>query len=223
MPATKITEEIRLNPMPLSPRQEQIIIGTLLGDGNLFSHPRAKDWRFRTVSRFQDREYLRWKWRELRSTGLFPNSPPIRVQKKGPCWRLYSLQHSIFTEYRKLFYPGGKKVISPKVLELLDDLGLAVWYQDDGSFPSKDGKKGGRLSLSTESFLLKEVELVRDWIFNKYGISFHISCAPSRGSKPVMWLYNRGDVSRFLDIVGPYIVPCMSRKSWDDKGTKEEL
>jgi len=202
--------------MLLTSRQEQIILGTLLGDSDLrMTTVRSRNALFRNGHCDKDREYVFWKYKELETTGLFRHIPKLTVRQFKDRtgfrtrWWFRSRSHSVFTELHKLFYPNGKKIVPPEVLEKLGDLGLAVWYMDDGSLSL--GRPGRPMvSLCTEGFSLEENCLVRDWFKSKYGLSFKF-IERSLGAYRLR-LSRRYEVYEFVDIVRPYIVPCMERK-----------
>jgi len=201
----------------LSPRQEQIILGTSLGDGSLSIGKRSRNARFSTSSRNQDREYVFWKYRELESTGLFLHPPQQRLRQtpfgSSFGWGLRSRAHPVFTEFHRLFYPDGKKTAPVEVLDKLDDFGLAIWYQDDGYFHWHHSEYP-RVSLCTYGFSLEENQVIGDWFKGKYGLLFKLQTRPrALGGKAYRLALGRTqEVQRFLDIVKPHIHPCMGRK-----------
>ncbi len=128
----------------ISHSHRQIILGTLLGDGHLFIPKRRpsrpvpqadlpRNARFTTSSCEKDKGYILWKFHELEPTGLFPPPKPKKRSTGRIQWVLESRRNPLFTELHKLFYPDGKKRLPLGVLDELDDLGLAVWYMDDGN------------------------------------------------------------------------------------------
>jgi len=204
-------------PVEVTPRQEQIFMGTILGDGNLKKRKGGRNSLFRVSHCEADKDYVFWKYQELGSTGLFLHKPKRRLNNNGfgmerrsYRWELSSRRHIIFSSFEELFYPNGEKRITREILDRLEPLGLAVWYMDDGSYPSKDGVKGGRLSLSIQSFTEEEARVIQWWFWDKFGLKFSLSLAT--GGRPVLWIYNKPMVAKFLEVVRPYVIPCMARK-----------
>jgi len=196
-----------------SPRQEQIVLGTTLGDGYLRMGKSSANARLETKSK--DRDYIFWKYRELFSTGLFSHPPKIRPLG---AWLLYSKCHPIFTELRSLFYPKGRKIVPPEVLENLEPLGLAVWYMDDGSLnplirKSRPGKVYPRVFLCTDNFSHEENKLIRTWLESRFHLRYvtvgGVSGSPNRYR--IRILGNNG-VNALMKVVGPYVIYPMSRK-----------
>ena len=68
-----------------------------------------------------------------------------------------------------MFYPNGKKIIPLNIEEYLTEISLAFWIMDDG------GKNThGDLILHTNSYTLKEVELLISVLNNKFNLSSKI-------------------------------------------------
>ena len=63
-----------------------------------------------------------------------------------------------------MFYTKGKKVIPLNIYEYLTPLALAVWIMDDGGWTNNG------VRIATNSFELKEVELLNETIKSKYNL-----------------------------------------------------
>ena len=205
---------------PFNLRQEQIILGTILGDGYLHK-PTDRETNSRLVTSCceKDEDYIFWKYQELSSSYLFPYPPKLSSTyldgKEFKRWMIRSKNNIVFTEYRDLFYPQGRKIVPSKALEYLNDLGLAVWYMDDGSLSKKRYLNGdlANLKICTQCFTWEEDILIRDWFKERYKISpFRIQ---ERGdNRYILRLSHGNSIKRFLSIVSPYVeeVKCMKRK-----------
>ena len=194
----------------LSKRQEQIIIGSLLGDSSLDRIKSPFDnSRMKVSHRDKDKEYLDWVHSELRSTGLFPNEPHQRVDLLT--WSLRSRSHPLFTEYRKLFYPDGTKVVPQSILERLDGLGLAVWYMDDGSL---SWGRNHQLRIYTDGFSLSENERIIRWFRRNYHLTFRAHRRDSSSGTYYLILSGKPQIKEFLLRVQDFVSPlsCMRRK-----------
>ena len=189
----------------LSLRQCQVLSGTLLGDGNLRISGAGRNARLRVSHREEDGDYLFWKYQELEPSGLF-KSPPFLRKNNGYAigkllWSFCSRCDPVLTSYYQLFYPNGKKIVSREILDGLGELGLAVWYQDDGS----QYRKGGEVILCTEGFGLEGNRIIRKWFKQSYDLRPRVS---SRGRLE----FRRVDSQKFLELTRPYMVSCMERK-----------
>jgi len=118
-------------PYRLGPLQWQVVLGGLMGDGNLSPSriPGSLGTRFRMGHGARQLDYLDWK------ASLFGNiGQSRRVNAKGAGFvDLTPLPE--LAELREAVYLGdGRKHLSWEYLKALTPLALAVWYCDDGSF-----------------------------------------------------------------------------------------
>jgi len=151
----------------LSPRQRQIITGTILGDA--YVAPGGNHYYLRIRHCEAQRSFVEWKEQELqpfaRKSGIQVYEPQGLQRQRVYEFGTYT--HKEFDYYRKLFYPEGKKVVTPDVLAGVGDLALAVWIMDDGSYdPSR-----GYIKLATCSFTHTEHELMQAWFAAHYNIT----------------------------------------------------
>ena len=91
---TKRAQSARL--LSITPRQQEILIGSLLGDGHLAQTTRG--YAFRVNHGLVQKEYVDWKYKELSS---LTNSSP-NIYKSTYYFRTVS--HQYFDEMRSLFY-----------------------------------------------------------------------------------------------------------------------
>ncbi len=152
----------------LSPEQHNVIIGALLGDGNL--RKRGKNTLFRTEHSDKQKDYLYWIY-DLFSE--FTLSEPKRSFHKGHKYATYSFTtfaHPAFNFYYDLFYKNGRKEVNEKILKQITPQSLAIWICDDGSYCNsiKD------LILCTNSFSIKEHKLMQKYFLDKWGLNCSI-------------------------------------------------
>ena len=147
-----VTKEERLNLPGLTKEQKEVVLGTLLGDGNI--SPRSKTGaRFTLAHSVKQKEYLESKmnylkpvyWRgEIR--GPYTTSEHYVNDRNLGGYDFYSVNTVTCSEFMgiyKWFYPDGIKII-PYGLELTPKM-LALWFQDDGAMASHFG--GARITL----------------------------------------------------------------------------
>lgn len=175
----------------------QVLIGSLLGDGCIIIPTGCKNAIYEEPKKSSDEEYLKWKAKILRRFG------PRLCYANGYI-KLYTRVHPELTELRKRWYPNGKRSIVPGDVEKLDALGLAVWYQDDGSYTPTS-----RVCEICNGFSPEENEILKRILQEKWGLFPGIR---SRGSKHEMYFCGERSKS-FLKIVGPFILSCMRRKT----------
>lgn len=116
--------------------------------------------------------------------------------------------------YRELYSTGHKKV-TKEYLDALTDLGLAVWFMDDGSCGRKDGKplKSPIVSLHTEGYSLSEVELISKFFHDRYNWNACITHDDRLDSDIGFVLsFNVSDSKKFLEVVAPYVTHDLEYK-----------
>jgi recombination protein RecA len=115
-------------------------------------------------------------------------------------------------------YLANKKVITSKVLNKIDPLGLSIWYQDDGSLARK--KRDGIVHAAELKFCLyscseQEARLFCTWMKERYLLNFSVVRNKGRfnarcGTK---------EARKFRDIVLEFTQPCMLYKLDIPKGS----
>lgn len=90
---------------------------------------------------------------------------------------------------------------------MLTPIGLAHLIMDDGF------KKGKGIGLCTESFTTLEVELLRDILISKFGLTVTLQVRHSSGGSEGYRLYISGKSrEKLLSLVRPYFIPSMLYK-----------
>jgi hypothetical protein len=124
-----------LRHLPLSEYQNNVLFGSLFGDSCIAVQSSGTGFWFCTHCLKQE-EYL-LKLAQIFSPFVakvyYGERPFEKGGKVFPYVRARSFALPQFTEYRKLFYPEGKKELRKELLEKLTPTGFAYWYMDDGS------------------------------------------------------------------------------------------
>ncbi|MEK6938111.1 MAG: hypothetical protein AABX04_03630 [Nanoarchaeota archaeon] len=149
----------------LSREQHEVLMGTVLGDGNL--RKRGSNALFRVEHSEKQKEYLYWKYDLLKEFTLSEPKRDLRKNRKDATYSFTTFAHPVFNYYYNLFYTHNRKEVSTKVLEQLTPLSLAVWTCDDGSYC----KSIKDLILCTNSFSLKEHQLMQRYFKRKWGLN----------------------------------------------------
>jgi hypothetical protein len=122
-------EEIAVISRAFSGEQEQVLIGTLLGDGSVSKAG------FLTITHAEGQQaYLRWKAAQFAEFG---GHESMVTRTTASCWRTRSAR--LWHELRARWYPEGRKRVPVDVWCRLDWLGLAVWLMDDGGYDGAHG------------------------------------------------------------------------------------
>ena len=189
---TKRAQSARL--LSITPRQREIFIGSLLGDGHLAKTTRG--YAFRVNHGLMQKEYVDWKYQELHSlTNSAPNS-----YKSTYYFRTVS--HHYFDELRDLFYRGEKKIIPENIGHLLTPLAVAVWFMDDGT------KEGKQARINSQSFTREENRRLSHLLEATLGIKSTIN----RDKHLFRLRISDQSMSLFRNMVTPHIVPSMRYK-----------
>ncbi|MBI3035430.1 hypothetical protein HYY71_03835 [Candidatus Woesearchaeota archaeon] len=116
---------------------EQVLIGSLLGDGSLQFQKRSVNALFREQHSIKQKEYLLYKAKyldcfdpKISESCVFD----LRTNRFYAHALLWTKTHPILTTYFKLLYKDKKKCIKKEILQKVCPLALAIWYCDDGSF-----------------------------------------------------------------------------------------
>ena len=159
-----------------SPIVEQVLIGSLLGDGYIgSSHPNSRtEAKSLTITHSaKQKDYLLFK------ESLLHDELPGRL-KEAEYTNAYSTEKVIFESlsnpalnlYDYISYnENHKKTITLELLSKLDWLGFAIWYMDDGSLNS--ACKSNSIHLHTERYTKEEVECIIKY-FNSVGYKCYL-------------------------------------------------
>ena len=190
----------------INKRQQQIIIGKLLGDGHLET-ANGRTYRLKIEHSIKQKEYVDWLHQELYQ--LASNEPKTKASARGfmlyyKCWFNTSYSGN-FRFYAQQFYEGRKKVIPVLIRRWLTPLSLAVWFMDDGSIKSKECQ--AKL-LNTQSY--NHANIVRLQAALKLNFGFVTTV---RQQKDGMQIYvPANQVARLRAVIGPYVIPSMRYK-----------
>jgi recombination protein RecA len=196
----------------LSPQQWQVVLGSLMGDGNLSPNRRERSGvRFRLGHGAAQRDYLDWK------VGLLGNIA---------CSRRENARGAVFADFTPLpelgelqqsVYLGDGKTFSWEYFKALTPLALAVWFMDDGTFTmrskgvqARSAGGSGRVQFCIEAMTPGTRERLVDYLTDTYGLRCSWRAAGARG-KAVL-TFDTASSRRFLDLVAPYVPDCMAYK-----------
>ncbi|MEY8017083.1 intein-containing recombinase RecA [Mycobacterium servetii] len=200
-------------PHLLSEQQFQVILGSLMGDGNLSSNRHDRNGvRFRLGYGAKQSEYLRWK------TALMGNiRHTMRENAKGASFVDFTPLPELAELRRAVYLGDGKKFFSEEYLKALTPLALAIWYMDDGSFTLRSrGLQertvggSGRIEICVEAMSEGTRIRLRDYLHDTYGLDVRLRHAGSAG-KAVL-VFSTAATAKFQELVAPYMAPSMDYK-----------
>ncbi len=198
--------------LSLTPRQKEVIIGSLLGDGTMRIGKGCINANFKVEHGLQQKELVEWKYQELQSlvhTGPRLSHRYNQQEEKYPkSWWFRTIRHPELTKIYSEFYTGeahrtGRKIIPGSIRTYLSPLALALWIMDDGNYSQKS------INISTYSFSLREIELLQEVFIQNFGI---VSKFYRDRDKGYRMRFNTKETVQLIKIIHPYIIPSMMYK-----------
>lgn len=198
----------------ISEIEENIIIGSLLGDGTISLYGRSKNAYYREHGSVEQLNYRLWKYEKLKNLDF-----KINTNYKYP--KISSHCNIYFTNLYNKFYVNRVKTITEENIKLLTHpIGLACFYMDDGTLVIDSIKRKDnsfyifpRISLYTLSFSKGENIILQDHLENTFGIKTKIKYRKD-GKRTILEINKKEDVINFINIVKPYVseTSCMKYK-----------
>lgn len=195
-------------PLLLSSEVDQIILGSLLGDGCII---KKSNGMFTINHSLVQKEYAMYKYELLKRFGLemkireaterkFESYIEGRKIKDNGFIKLESPVNRSFNVYREEWYKHKK--IVPDSICRLGPLGLAIWFMDDGS------SNKSSYYLSTNGFEYDDVKKLTVLLHTNFGIysTIHVN-----KDKFIIYIQAKSR-ELFTEIVKDYLCPSMLRK-----------
>jgi len=207
----------------LSPFQRSFALGSLLGDAHINVRKGVSP-HLQFVQGEDQIEYLQFKATVFRHHILSePTVYPSGYAPHKSVWSVHTWVIDDLVWIYELCYPHGKKTISAEWLSLVDEVGLAAWFLDDGSIQRpKPGKhealrprrkpfrsRSPYALLHTEGFSLSEQEMMQRWFAQKWGLHPHID---QDGRGHYFLRFTVSETVKLLGLVRPYTPKCMRGK-----------
>jgi len=194
--------------------EEQIIIGSLLGDGYMEIRTNRETSRFTESHSMKQSEYLQWKVAGITRLGAVYSET---IRQNYTVARLRTAFLPILRKYYDLFYRNRKKYLSEEVLGYIHHLALAVWFMDDGTLRKKKVNKARAIRLMTESFTYDENVKLSEFLKRRFDIGGHIEArcmtANRYGRKQTYYIeLGTNATRRFANLIQPFIHPTMQYK-----------
>jgi recombination protein RecA len=200
-------------PRRLSEQQWQVVLGSLMGDGNLSPNRRDREGvRFRLGHGAQQVDYLDWKVSLL---GNIPNSR--RVDARGAAFVDLTPLPELGELQRAVYLGDGKKHLSWDYLKALTPLALAMWYLDDGCFTLRS--KGlqqraaggsGRIDICVEAMSEGSRERLVQHLRDAYGLDVKLLSSGALGKAVLQ--FPTAATAKFQELVAPYVPAAMEYK-----------
>jgi transposase-like protein len=192
-----------LRQVPLTKKQKEFIIGSLLGDGHIDN---SKTKRFVVNHCEKQMSYLEYKKDILNNYVNKLRKNAKQKSRNSTTYNLTTIGHNEFNILHRLFYNNTKKVIKDELCNYFTPYIMAIWFMDDGSSRKYDMK------ISTEGFTKKENEKLRDMIYVNFGISCKVCEYNNRDKKYYYLSFNKKNSIKLCELIKPYIIPSMMYK-----------
>lgn len=196
--------------------QRSIFLGTVLGDAHL-KDPVGNRQSILYFHHGLDQEnWLRWKVARL---GRIFTGRPVRVSSKRGV-EVDSRAHPWLTRQRARFYcrPDNevtpslhKKMITQEMLDIVDDLALAVWWCDDGSNFKREDVWKDSLAMVAGALSDAEYYVLNQW-FEKQGFNPSMYDHRTRDSNCVVFYFKGEGSWTFSRRIVNYVPECMRKK-----------
>lgn len=183
--------------------QKQVILGTLLGDGSLnYPHKRSMYPKLRYTHGLAQQQYVEEKAEILKDL-----KPVVRiVDNKGFGKQSVTMDTSCISYFKEIYemlYPSGK-VVTKEYLSLINEVGLAFWFMDDGSYRSNFGR------LHTEGFSKHEQIIMAEWFKERWNIDVEIDLDKR---KNLYYLrFRKEPFEKLVSLIKPYVTNSMKYK-----------
>ena len=190
-----------------------LLIALLLGDGTI-----SNNFVFKIAHCDKQKDYLEWKIRQLKDSGIRNNGIKSYIKTRGfnagvPVFYTQLNIVPFIKVLRRVVYKDKKVIGNRKLLNRLDERGIAIWFMDDGHInirKTNNKVHGFYIKISTCE-PKEEVQVIIDyfkevWNINLYMFhegkkkdSYSLCCGTKEGLK-------------FIDIVKPYVLQVPSMK-----------
>ena len=235
LPASAVTlqDSIAVAHPKLSAAQEQIVLGTLLGDGSIERGGEGGGWPRLSVRHGETQfAYLQWmadalRELEARTKPVLPCKHPAEIKgriirsKPQRYFRTHALA-SLWQIYEATT-KKGRKFVSSVWLDQIQPLGLAVWAMDDGSVSV--AKNDSRLKrprqnpsvsfvFCTDGFSRIECDAICQWFKTRWGIETKIQSRKNGDKVYFRIALGTEATEKFKALVAPYIEISSSGKKW---------
>ena len=197
----------------LSQDAKQVIYGGLLGDATL----NKKQNQIKFLQSTKQEEYLLWKYSFFNVNDV-SFLYQYQFEYKGTnCSNISFTFNNPNKQYTNFYYKLRKQIfdknnvkrIKREYLDLLNPLGIAIWWMDDGCLSIHKGNRYGK--LCTECFTYEEHLIIQQYFKETWDINFDIKIEKNRY---YFCRFNVENLKKLINIIYIYVteVPSMIYK-----------
>lgn len=208
-------------------RKKSILIALAVGDGCIIQQKTTKNGKTYVYATLEvghseaQKEYCEWKAALCKSiTGrkcdvkvkiipqrVINKKYPDNITPETTAYR-FTCTHKYYRILRKWLYPNGKKKLTSKYLQYLDEQGLAIWYMDDGSTYVRPD--GSAFNCEIHTYIPRDdAEDLISMFQNKWGIKFNLHHV---GDNQYNIRTCSHDGAKFINLIRPFVPNCMAYK-----------
>jgi len=202
--------------MTLNQHQKDLIIGSLLGDGNMQTYSNGNTWRYRALHQSKHFDYIFYKYDTLKDLCGTPPKESSTFDLRSNKW-YYRYSFNTLTNpslrfFANMFYTFDNetqrwvKMIPRKIELFLTPRALAYFYMDDGSLKWKNHSTSTR--LCTDNFTYEDVKRLQKVLLCKYAI--HTTLSKSKKGHRIG--ISGENVTIFYDLIKPHMHSSMLYK-----------
>ncbi len=186
------------NNVKITEKQEQLILGGILGDAAIrMGNDKSHNARITFVHGIKQYEYCIWKYEQLKD--IVKTEPKIKINggygDKVITFNTISLP--CLTEIYNSTKRNGTTTITEEFLDkITSPLALAIWILDDGSL---DKKNIYHISLGDRTQF--ETELLQTWMELKWGIESTIT----KSKEYVIHISKKRESLKLKELIAPHI------------------
>lgn len=192
-----------------------LLIGLLIGDGTISNNN-----VFKLAHSKEQKDYLEWKIKQLKDSGIRNNGLKTYVSSKGynKGKEVYYTQLNIIPfikVLRRIVYKPFKKLGNRKLLNRLSAREIAIWYMDDGHInyrKTNDKVHGFYIKIAT-CLPKEELQIIIDYFKEVWDIQFYMFHEGRKENSYSLCCGTKEGI-KFINIVKPYVeqIPSMKHK-----------
>ena len=209
-----LAEEIKVEAEAIGMSEIQLnaIMGSLLGDGYVGQRSQSTSF-IRWNHGAKQKDYVNAKYQLLKE---FASKEPYETPNPGygDTWCILTLKPTILFRLLRYFLYSietGKKTVTKEYLDMLTHpISLAWLFMDDGT-RNKDANFG---QIATNSFSKEEVELMQQWMLERWGLPTNICQVhhTSTGKEAWVLLIPKESFIKMSELIAPYVPESMRYK-----------
>lgn len=194
--------------IPLTYDQNQLILGSLLGDAYIGFKSIGERYEFTVGHCLEQKEYLGYKASILGSNvrSYIKDSESYSAGKEFFITS-YSNKYEL-QKIHKMCTLNGVKRVSQEWANLIDAKGIAIWFMDDGtsSFTKTDFIA---CRFSTLSFTKDELIILQKRLLD---FDIHTTLQSHEDGLGLIISVRQCSLNKFMNLIDPYVIDCMRYK-----------